>query len=137
MKLLATAALAALALAGCATENDGEGGGHAVGLRPAKPSIDDVNSIYSVTITSPVAIHFANTGTIPDINGDLQVDKNGIAGEVVTVPFPIEGICRGCNTIAIRSPENPNHLAIFDELGRFFCHIWLDKNGHIEMTNCQ
>ena len=41
---LATGALAALSVSmvvGCATDNDGEGGGHLLGLRPAKPSLDD------------------------------------------------------------------------------------------------
>ena len=140
---LAAAALAAVSLMGCATENDGEGGAFLAGMRPAKPqSIDDV--------VRPIAV--ANTEAIEQlINGGLSagdvrwvVDTAGgdlSSTDFLKPPFPINDICQMCSadSLLIRPQRyvNPNDLMVLDVGNKFFCRIWVTDSGHIETTDCQ
>ena len=137
MKLAATV-LAALSLIGCATDNDGEGGAYLVGMRPAKPSIDD--SKPALPQANAELTHLYNGGLAWDIHGvGGNMDGVTVSAEEISVPFPIEGLCKVCDTgvIALRDPRNPFELQIIDELGNQFCKIWLDSDGNIETTDCR
>jgi hypothetical protein len=133
---LAATVLAALSLIGCATDNDGEGGAYLVGMRPAKPSLDDSKPILPE----------ANAALTHNYNGGLNWDDRGINGgtgdatlsaEDITLPFPIAGLCKVCNVVALRDPRNPYEMTILDEVGNQYCKVWLDSDGHIETTDCR
>lgn len=138
---LAAAALAALSLSmvvGCATDNDGEGGAHLLGLRPAKPSLDDTKP--PVPGVNNALNHYFNGGLYMDIRGVNDGDtEETISAESISVPFPIEGLCEICDdgVIALRNPRDPSELSIIDDVGNLFCKIWVDSDGHIETTDCR
>ncbi len=137
MKLAATV-LAALSLVGCATDNDGEGGAYLVGMRPAKPSLDDAKPILPEA--NAALTHLYNGGLNWDIRGvNGGTEDSLISAEEISVPFPIAGLCKVCDTgvIALRDPRNPLELQIIDELGNQFCKIWVDADGNIETTDCR
>jgi hypothetical protein len=101
MKLVttATALVAALSLFGCATENDGEGGGFTAGLRPAKPSLEDITS-------SPAqpsgAIEQLLNGTVRNPRGGDFLADPEISSETLKPPFPIRGVCEICDVVVLR-----------------------------------
>jgi hypothetical protein len=135
---LAATVLAALSLVGCATDNDGEGGAYLVGMRPAKPSLDDAKPILPQA--NAALTHLYNGGLAWDIRGgEGGTNDVLISAEDISVPFPIEGLCKVCDTgvIALRDPRNPSELTIVDELGNQFCKIWVTPGGEIETTDCR
>ena len=136
---LALAALSLSLVVGCATDNDGEGGGHQVGLRPAKPSLDDTKA--PTPQANDALNHYFNGGLSMDLRGaNTDGDNNDmISAEHINVPFPIEGLCEICDegVIALRNPRNPGELQIIDDVGNLFCKIWVDDRGHIETTDCR
>ena len=136
MKLAATV-LAALSLIGCATDNDGEGGAYLVGMRPAKPSIDDAKPVLPEA--NAALTHIYNGGLIWDRGVGDGVYTGDVSAEEISVPFPISGLCKVCDSgvIALRDPRNPLELTILDELGNQFCKIWVDRDGNIETTDCR
>lgn len=138
VKLATTALLASLALAGCATDNEGAGGGYLTGMRPAKPSIDDVDRQNG----RPEL----NNAIVDRFNGELGVSfgftvednssLSNVSTEVINVPFPIQDLCEACDVVVLRDPFNPHELKVLDDAGRFFCSLWINDQGFLEMTNC-
>ena len=143
MKLAATATaiVASLVLFGCATENDGEGGGHLSGMRPAKPSLDDPKPPFATL--NPAIEHVLTGGLTVDIreNGAIRLPGGAeISAENINVPFPIDGLCQVCDSgvIALKDSRFPDEFHIVDDFGQFFCTVWFDqKTGHIRQTNCR
>lgn len=137
---LATAALAlSVSLFGCATDNDGEGGASQEGLRPAKPSIDDVRASGSLGINP--AINFIIRGGLSmDIEKGgavLTPDGGEVSAEHINVGFPIENLCVHCDDVLVlREARDPNDLHVIDSNGQFLCHIWTAPDGHIVSSNC-
>jgi hypothetical protein len=136
VKLTITALVASLALVGCVGENDGSGGAHLEGLRPAKPSLDDPK-LPTPTLTPGVSF-LVQDGLVLGINGEVnQSGMENLSAETISQPFPIDGICTGCDLVVIRDARNANDLLVIDELGKFLCHIWVDDNGAVESTSCR
>ncbi len=137
MKLLATttALVAALSLVGCATDNDGEGGGYLTGLRPAKPSLDDQKA--PVGTLNPVIAHVLDGGLVMDIDrGKGLSTDDQVSAETITTPFPIAGLCHACEVVVLRDRSVPNELNLLDQYDQFFCHIWVDDAGRFSSTDC-
>lgn len=128
MKLVATttALIAALSLFGCATENDGEGGGHLAGLRPAKPSIED--STFFAPTLSP-AIEKLLNGVITTPRGVDFVSDPEISAETIKPPFSITGICKVCSIVVLEDRRFPGELHVIDEDGNYFCRFKTVKDG--------
>jgi hypothetical protein len=136
---LALAGIAALSLVGCATENDGEGGAHMDGLRPAKPSLDDQKPPFA-TLNEDIANYLINGGLAIDKAGGFKtgMDTN-ISVDEISVPFPIDGLCQVCEKGVIALVDNrfPDELNIVDKFGKFFCTLWVDESGRIVDDNCR
>ncbi len=130
-----TALIAALSLFGCATDNDGEGGGHLAGLRPAKPSADDPKSFGPAP--SPAIEKILNGDMGFDIRGGGFVADPEISAETIKSPFPIKGVCETCDLVVLVDRRNPSELNVLDEYGRFFCRLWVSEDGHVESTDCR
>jgi hypothetical protein len=135
MKLVttATALVAALSLFGCATENDGEGGGFTAGLRPAKPSLEDITS-------SPAqpsgAIEQLLNGTVRNPRGSDFLADPEISSETLKPPFPIRGVCEICDVVVLRDTRKPGEFTVVDDDGGYFCRYWVD-NGQITDNGCR
>jgi len=137
MTATTTALLVALSLVGCATDNDGEGGGYLAGLRPAKPSLDDQKS--PVIGLNPAIEHVLTGGLAMKIHGGTSRTRDGgeISAETIQTPFPIDGLCHSCEVVVLRDARNPGELNVIDDFGRFFCRIWITESGTIESTDCR
>lgn len=133
MKLLA-ATICLAAFAGCATD-EAPNGGYLDGLRPAKPSLDDIR-----TIEPNDRLVEALNGNVA-IRGDLTdavLDDNTIA-ETIDSPLPIKTGCLACNReiVVLRDPTHVGELQVIDDFGHLFCKIWLDNDGHLRSTDCR
>jgi hypothetical protein len=131
------ATLAFVGFAGCADDNDGEGGAYVDGLRPAKPSLDDQKA--PTPQLNPAIEHILNGG-VGVIRGGMQRTPDGgeISAEEIKTPFPIDGLCHSCDVIALRDMRKPSELNITDHFGHFFCRIWVDpETTQIESTDCR
>lgn len=137
MKLVTTttALVAALSMFGCATDNDGEGGGHLAGLRPAKPSIDDPKSVGPTP--SPAIEKILNGDMGFDVRGGDFLADPEISAETIKSPFPIKGICETCDLVVLKDRRVPGELNVLDQYGRFFCTLWVGDDGHVNSTNCR
>lgn len=137
---LATAALAvSLSLFGCASDNDGEGGGYLDGLRPAKPSIDDTKPV-APGINPAVAFVLNGGLTHPIKEGAVITTPDGgeVSAERINVPFPVEGLCIACEVVVLRDARDPNELNLIDDHGHFFCRLWVDSTtGQLMSTDCR
>ena len=139
MKLVTAALAVSLALVGCASDNDGEGGGFVAGLRPAKPSLDDSKG---PTVGINPAIQFIlNGGLAMDIekgSSILTPDGGDVSAEHINVPFPIENLCTHCDDVLVlRDQRDPGELNVLDHTGHFFCRIWVEEDGHIVSSDCR
>jgi len=132
----ATALVAALSLfAGCATDNDGEGGQFAAGLRPAKPSADDVikNPFPNVKDGAQQVI----VTTIPDDGFDDtdSLNNSNLVAETIQSPIRFANVNIGDALDVLIDHRNPTELHVVDGGGHLICRIWVDK-GHLQMSDC-
>lgn len=137
MKLVATttALVAALSLFGCATDNDGEGGAHLAGLRPAKPSLDDPKSIGPAL--NPAIEHLLNGGLVRDLRGGNFVADPEISAETIKPPFPIRGVCNVCEVVVLHDRRVPGELNVLDEYGQYFCRFRVLDDGRVVDEGCR
>lgn len=136
MKHLPAVLAVSMSLIGCVADNDGEGGGFLEGLRPAKPSIDDPKAPV-VEVNS--AIQFVLHTGVPT-KGDVIRTPDGVevSAEAIAVPFPIDGLCIACDDVVVlRDARAPGELHVIDDVGNFFCRIWVADDGHLLTTDCR
>lgn len=130
MKLaaIATALVASLSLfAGCAADNDGEGGAFAAGLRPSKPSVDDVGNIPTVP---------GSNNALPVVDSQHESITSYGYIESILPPVTITGLCDGCEVDVLRSTAHPGELTVLDLNGDPLCSISVDKNDSVLSTTC-
>lgn len=137
MKLvaIATVLVASMSLiAGCATDNDGEGGGFTAGLHPAKLAKEDLPNPYPPV--SDAVVDLVNGNNDNDVTVTPELGQH-IVVETIPSPFPIHETCKGCDLAVVRSPLIPGELSVLDDAGNFVCHIWLDGDSQVKSTDCQ
>jgi hypothetical protein len=133
----ATALVAALSIfAGCATDNDGEGGAYTAGLRPAKPNADD---FHSTQPPAPApAIDQLDQSIIPTSGaGSLDsLDNTELVAETIASPVKWGNIDYGDAIDVLVNPRDPFHLHVLDDHGSgIACSIWVE-DGRVQWTNC-
>ena len=124
MKLAASLfAVAALSLAGC-IDDVATGGGHQEGIRPAKPSIDDLdgNSPRHPAVFEGMSGEIVGSPPLVDVN-DLRGKVNGIA----LPPEPARDVCETCEVTAILLPEERgiDEVRVVSDGGVELCRIYL------------
>lgn len=134
MKLIAAALF--VSLIGCAGDNDGEGGAYLFGMRPAKPSLDDPKP-PRIDINPAIQFLLTRGGPIPLGESFPTPDGGEVSAELITPPFPIEGLCPGCDAVVLTDARDPGELNLVEPDGQFLCRIWIAEDGHIEMTDCR
>lgn len=134
MKLAATICLAVFSLTGCATD-ESPNGGYLDGLRPAKPSADDL-----VEFEPNQRVGEALTAVVnPRDNRDNDIDFDNATAETIQSPLPIQTGCLACNReiVVLRDPRNLAQLIVVDEFGSLFCKIWVHEDGSLKSSDCR
>jgi len=135
--LAATLCIAALALTGCATDDESNMGGYLGGMRPAKPSLDTTPSA-----THPDFNNLQKTGTI-DTSDNLRASAYTSATIISDGDYPLPNeVCGGCEvtlaTVDQSKADNAGigEIDVLSDGGGRLCKIYLNQDGSLDTTTC-
>ena len=138
MKLF-MACVAALSLFGCADQPTTTGGEDLVGVRPAKPSIDDPTNLH--TPVNP-QIFEGMSGRTHVRQPDVQT--SGTFAETIKPDGLVPGVCDNCEVIAIHVPSHSgtgdhtglDNVDMYSSDGTYLCSLTRDSSGLLVQNDC-
>lgn len=140
VKLAATLCLAALSLAGCATDVETTQGGFLAGLRPAKPSPTITDDDLSPN--PDLGGNGVKTQGMYDIGDGI---RTGGFAEVISdgyYPLPNE-VCGGCEVTLVTVPTegadngSVGEIDVMSDGGDRICKIFLNQDGSFDTSDCE
>ena len=124
----------ALSLVGC-VDQEVTGGGQLEGMRPAKPSLEELTSNPA---GGPLVFEGMNQNPATKNVGHFDANWFGTLGGVMLPPEPAREVCENCMVTAIKLPHDDggiDEVRIVSDGGLELCRIYLN-DGQAVVNEC-